>query len=774
MKKIKFFFIINLIFLLNVNFLYSSETVQKKINNCNIKVADNIDRLKINKINVELDNYRKWTKNSLKIIIGNFRYIPDKFKARFKASVTIEYENNVRCQFKASVRHSGDEKDHVNLKDNLIYQSIDVHLKEGNIRGITKFKLLRPKTRGKLEDEIFFTEILRQLNYLAPRTLYVKTKINNSLSGMIFQEKAAKELLEFNNRREGPILEGDERFFFSLAKDLPDNNVSNWSIGLVPILNKSVKAMLAKQINANIINKSENHKKMSYNSLTNLNLIYLYYGNKFQDNHNNYNYFDYDLDNNLLALFNAENTLKLDMYNLLVQATNSSHGLAPNNRKFYWNSLENYFEPINYDSNSNIESTPNVLRLPTTEIFPSAFNALKKNLQNLNLNNINENIKISGINLSKRQIDQKYKQIISNINTIESIFLKSKKDSIEYNIFSFNNANLLKNFNNSFKQINPDIRLVKYDKKNKSFQNCNVNLSSCVDLLLSKEQIADLFEGQLKINNKDYQYTGDELKLDNISRSRNFKETYFNDTKIFYDNDISLKINIDDNIIDIFQNKPGARIYFIDGELNNLTINFNGYGDNKEKNKENFPIDINGLTGCVSLINLSIHNAIINGKNSTCEDTINLINVKGNLSEIEITNSFMDALDIDFSDVLINKASITNANNDCLDLSYGKYQLKNIQLKECGDKGLSVGEKSYVDIENIEVQNANIGIASKDSSVTRLNTASLKNIKTCITAYKKKQEFNGGYIKVKNLKCLDYNTKIDIDNVSEIEIQNEL
>ena len=30
---------------------------------------------------------------------------------------------------------------------------------------------------------------------------------------MLFQEKAAKEMFEFNNRREGPIFEGDERFF---------------------------------------------------------------------------------------------------------------------------------------------------------------------------------------------------------------------------------------------------------------------------------------------------------------------------------------------------------------------------------------------------------------------------------------------------------------------------------------------------------------------------------------------------------------------------------
>ena len=36
---------------------------------------------------------------------------------------------------------------------------------------------------------------------------------------MLFQEKAAKELLEFNKRREGPILEGDQKFFFKLVKE---------------------------------------------------------------------------------------------------------------------------------------------------------------------------------------------------------------------------------------------------------------------------------------------------------------------------------------------------------------------------------------------------------------------------------------------------------------------------------------------------------------------------------------------------------------------------
>ena len=133
---------------------------------------------------------------------------------------------------------------------------------------------MRPNTRGKLEDEVFLTELLRNLNYLAPRTAKVEVRINKAISKMIFQEKAAKELLEFNNRREGPILEGDERFFFKAVEKLPSNQKSNWEIGVVPIMNKSIKHLLAKQVNSNIINKSESLKKMSFNATTNLNLIY--------------------------------------------------------------------------------------------------------------------------------------------------------------------------------------------------------------------------------------------------------------------------------------------------------------------------------------------------------------------------------------------------------------------------------------------------------------------------------------------------------------------
>ena len=60
-------------------------------------VLKNIDNLKIKNIEVKVDNYRRWTRNSLNIITGNFRWIPQKYKKRFNANVSVKFENDLIC-----------------------------------------------------------------------------------------------------------------------------------------------------------------------------------------------------------------------------------------------------------------------------------------------------------------------------------------------------------------------------------------------------------------------------------------------------------------------------------------------------------------------------------------------------------------------------------------------------------------------------------------------------------------------------------------------------
>ena len=94
------------------------------------------------------------------------------------------------------------------------------------------------------------------MNFLAPRSIKLQARVNQVKTTMLFQEKAAKEMLEFNKRREGQILEADERFFYKSVSKIEDNNLSGWDMGVVNLKNQSSKHMLSKQVNTNILEKS--------------------------------------------------------------------------------------------------------------------------------------------------------------------------------------------------------------------------------------------------------------------------------------------------------------------------------------------------------------------------------------------------------------------------------------------------------------------------------------------------------------------------------------
>ena len=772
MKKVLTF---SIFFTLIFTSIFALENKPKtKVIGCTGELSElfiaNQEQISIKLIEIDTKNYRKWTVNGIRILTSRYRYVEDKYKKRFDATVSITYGDNTKCTFNARIRHSGDEKDHISLLGNSITQSLDIHLSNGNIRGITKFKLLRPKVRGILEDEVFLTEILRNLDYIAPRTIKVTARVNRIKSTMLFQEKAAKEMLEFNNRREGPIFEGDERFFFNKVDKLEDNQISGWSIGVVDLMNNNAKHMLAKQVNSNLVNKSQGHKQMSLDSTSKLNLIYLYFASRFQDKLNSFNYMEYDFDNNLLALSDQKNTLRLDEYNLLIQAVNGHHGLAVNNRKFFWNSIENYFEPINYDSNANISLNvaPGAVRLPISNQFFEAFESLKEKIRKLEHEYLQTNLRLSGLDINKDKIKIKINQIIKNINQLEKNYIDLDKKLVEHNKFEVK-EDILDNYKNNLEKSKLDIILVNFNSKNNKFKKCLNFLENCQFIEIDNDNLSDLLEGNLHVNKKPYQYLGKYFNFDNFFNNNFNNSKSVGNTKIFYDNGIEIDYDKINNRIDILQKIPGAKVNFLKGELNNLEIFFKGIEIEKNKiSSKNFPTDINGLTGCVTFSNLVLNNVSIEALGSSCEDTVNLINVTGTINKLLIKNSYSDALDIDFSNVKIKSINVSNAGNDCVDLSSGKYYLANIELQQCGDKALSIGEKSFVQVDRAIVRNADIGIASKDSSLTIIKENLLENLKTCVSVYNKKQEFDGAIIKMDHLNCKNYQKKINFDSRSII------
>ena len=140
-------------------------------------------------------------------------------------------------------------------------------------------------------------------------------------------------------------------------------------------------------------------------------------------------------------------------------------------------------------------------------------------------------------------------------------------------------------------------------------------------------------------------------------------------------------------------------------------------------------------------------------KNGRCEDSINIVSSNGEISTIIVENAYADGIDLDFSNLKIQKIIVKKSGNDCLDVSGGKYDVKFSSLMTCKDKAISVGEKSVFEIKNLIVNVASIGISSKDFSSVTLSDGSMLNVDICVESAQKKKEFGGGVAILKKNVC---------------------
>lgn len=763
-KVIKILLTLIILLSFSPKILYAKNNVTCKLNEKN----------QIEKITVKVYKNKNWTKNNIRILISNTRTIPKKLRKRFKGEIKVQYTNGSLCVLKAKVRQNGDFKDHFIYIDNNIKQSLDVELTNGNLGGITNFKLLLDGTRGNSQDEIFLTELLRELNFISPRTQFVEAYVNEMKSTMLIQEKSAKEMLEYHGKIESAIFETNENDFFKSLEKFVNNNLTGDEIGLNASLAKAKKGQLARQINGKWSLKSQIHLEISLRALSNLNLVYINSLNNFYQNSNN-NTFNDNFDNTLLGKQNKKNIIKLDKYYLVLKATNADHALEHNNRTFYWHKLENYFEPIYYDGNPIIYKNDNIeIDLPLSSYLGEALEELEKSLINIDLETFKKKLSNRKLNFTNQEIREKMKIINFNLSKLRTaidnlnsdIISTERKQKIDQSMMG--EALVNKKENNSgalfvFKEINQDF--------NNHFLLCK-NYNHCEKIKLNKEEQSKMLSGNLFQNNQEYIYVGyyPDLNVKSEIKKFNFASYRNNDVNFYYNDGIKFNFDKEKNEFNIFQFKPEARAYFINSNLKNLNISFNGYKNFNDL--KFFPFDLKGLTGCLTFFKSNFENVNLKSQDSNCEDSLNLVNVNGKINNIVISNSYSDALDIDFSNVNIKNIVIKNSKNDCVDVSAGIYNFDFLDLDSCGDKGLSVGEESKINIKNINVNNSKLGIASKDGSIANIFNVNIQNVDTCLGSYNKKKEFSGGYIKINAFNCINFIKENILDSQSRILLEN--
>ena len=176
MKTIKWtlFFYIFLIFaLISNNFAFSK--------NLNIP----------SKIYFKLDNseYNKYIRRAMRAYTDGELYgksnIKKKYKKWVKAKIIVEEK-----KINSEIRILGDLKDHLRIPQT----SLKVKIINDSYYGITRFNLFLPETR-KGENEVFWTLMLKKINFPSLYTRMVEVNLNGNIYKAILQEDATKEFL---------------------------------------------------------------------------------------------------------------------------------------------------------------------------------------------------------------------------------------------------------------------------------------------------------------------------------------------------------------------------------------------------------------------------------------------------------------------------------------------------------------------------------------------------------------------------------------------------
>ena len=156
------------------------------------------------------------------------------------------------------------------------------------------------------------------------------------------------------------------------------------------------------------------------------------------------------------------------------------------------------------------------------------------------------------------------------------------------------------------------------------------------------------------------------------------------------------------------------------------------------------------------------------------EDSLNVIGTTLILENSYFSGSFSDALDLDFVNAELKNVYFDNIGNDAIDISGSEVKAKNIFISGAQDKAISVGEKSNLFLSGIKISYSNIAFASKDLSLIQLEKVDLKNNDLCFTAFKKKDEYGPGIIKILDNSVDDQKLKFECNKSYLLESESEI
>ena len=174
------------------------------------------------------------------------------------------------------------------------------------------------------------------------------------------------------------------------------------------------------------------------------------------------------------------------------------------------------------------------------------------------------------------------------------------------------------------------------------------------------------------------------------------------------------------------------------------------------------------LTGAVTFYESQVTMTDVSITNNSSEDALNIIRSDFSLTNCFFDNIYSDAFDSDFSDGTVEFSNFEDIRNDALDFSGSTCTVRNCFVRNAKDKGISIGERSVVKADSIQIYNVNIGFASKDDSRIEIKNSLVADSRYGLMECKKKPEFAGAVIKTDHLILQDVSVPFLIERGSEL------
>ena len=744
------------------------------------------------------------------------------------AKASIDYKGK---KIKTKIRLKGDRKVHYENKDKSSYK---FNIKSKNVyKSLSSFSIQKPRIRNYIHEWIFH-KIAKEIGLISLDYDFVRFKINGENKGLfVIEESFNNTLLEKNNRRAGPIFGLNEDFEMSnfFEAKLDPYQLKHWlkpeNIDLYLLAKNKLSSLQNRSMELNEVIDLQKWSdyfvlcdllfthhgllaksvKFYYNPISGLFEPIPFDGHKMPS---------YDHSVRIEKYFNQNTTFDIASLKVFqqVEEKNFSEWLklffykkdGKLNDEFYL-AYQNSIKKVNNIDfiESFIKKNQNFIDKINTKIYLDDFQFdyaterkkglgiyyfnSKKIIERVNAINKKNNIILSGTVID----DFNDKISISNKNytntklKINKIFCKKINGEKEFLHIDINY------------QIKFGINYLQ--KKEIGLSNTICTKAILIDTSNNEEYQKEIDENLFyKLKKKEKKYFNNyfvkkdsflylkfnETIIDkNIYIPKNFKVIIkqnqiirlINNAFIFSESSWHLEGTKDEPIL-ISGNKEnyGGGIFISSHKKNffkNVKLEYLNGPDIKDKiNNEN---NLSGyrIYGALNFFKTKVKISNLYFLNISSEDALNIVKSNFTIKDSYFSNIASDAIDFDYSNGKINNISFENIADDALDFSGSKVEVQKINAKLVGDKVISAGENSQLNINDLKIYNSFIGIANKDGSKLTLKNGIFDGVKIPLASYSKKNFYKNSYMNVTDSIFKNYESRYVLSKDSIIIINNK-